>query len=124
MASLDRSAAIVGIDEFPLLVRPGYTSMCIEAECARAALDDAGLSLSDVDGYFGVTAPVESSSAMTMCDYLNIHPRIVDDTNIGGASYQLHLMKAAAYIQAGLMKVGLITYAQVSHSRGIAVGTG
>jgi acetyl-CoA C-acetyltransferase len=124
MASLERATAIVGINEFSLRVAPGYSSMQIEAECARAALDDAGLTLADVDGYFGVTAPVEATPSLAMCDYLNIHPNIVDSTNVGGASFLLHVMKAASYIQAGLMKVGLITYAQCSRSRGVAVGTG
>ncbi len=56
-------------------------------------------------------------NGITMCDYLNIHPRIIEDTNIGGASFLAHLMQATAFINAGLMKVGLITYAQTAFSR-------
>ena len=124
MGSLSRKAAVVGIHEFPLRIAPGYTNMRIEAESAKAALDDAGLKLGDVDAYFGVTAPVESGSGITMCDYLNIHPKIVGDTNIGGATFVYNVLEAAALIAAGYCDVALVTYAQVSASRGVAIGTG
>ena len=118
MGSLARKAAIVGAYEHPLRVAPGYTEMGIEAECAREALEGAGLTLKDVDGFFGVTAPVENMSAATYCDYLNIHPRIVGDTNIGGATFLRFVLEAASFINAGLMNVGLITYSQLLVSRG------
>jgi acetyl-CoA C-acetyltransferase len=124
MGSLTRRAAVVGAYEFPARVIPGYTEPRLEAECAMAALNDAGLTLGDVDGYFGVTAPVESASATTMCDYLNINPKIVGDTNIGGATFVYNVLEAAALINAGLMNVALITYSQLSVSRGWGGGTG
>ncbi len=118
MGSLTRKAAIVGAYEHPLRVAPGYTEMGIEMECAKAALEDAGLNFEDVDGFFGVTAPVENMSAATYCDYLNIHPRIVGDTSIGGATFLRFVLEAASFINAGLMNVGLITYSQLLVSRG------
>jgi len=118
MGSLTKKAAIVGVHEFPLRRVPDYTQMRVEAECAKAALEDAGLSLKDVDGYFGVTAPVDAMNGAVMCDYLNINPKIIDDTNVGGASFLVHLMQAASFISSGLMNVGLITYSQVTTSRG------
>ena len=97
----------------------------MEAECARAALEDAGLTLQDVDGYFGVTAPVRNGSAIAMCDYLNINPKIVGDTNIGGATFVYNVLEAAALIEAGLMNVALITYSQISSgSRGLSWAQG
>ncbi len=121
MGTLTRKAAIVGVNEHPLRVAPGYTEPRMEAECARAALEDAGLTLKDVDGYFGVTAPVENMSAVTMCDYLNINPKIVGDTNIGGSTFVYNVLEAAALIDAGLMNVALITYSQItSSSRGLS----
>jgi len=121
MGSLTRKAAIVGVNEHPLRMAPEHTEPLMEAECARAALADAGLTLKDVDGYFGVTAPVSSGSGITMCDYLNINPSIVGDTNIGGATFVYNVLEAAALIDAGLMNVALITYSQVnSSSRGLS----
>jgi acetyl-CoA C-acetyltransferase len=124
MGALDHKAAIVGVNEYPSRLAPGYTPIRMEAECAKAALDEAGLTIKDVDGYWNVTTPVENGSAYSMCDYLNITPKYVGDTNIGGASFLRHLLEAAAMIDAGQMEVGLITYSQISSSRGIAIGTG
>jgi len=124
MGSLTKKAAIVGVYEFPSRKVPGYTEPRMEAECARAALEDAGLTFADVDAYFGVTAPVESGSGITMCDYLNIHPKIVGDTNIGGATFVYNVLEASALINAGLASVALITYSQLSVSRSTPIGTG
>src|SRR5438552_2787605 len=97
----------------------------MEAECAKHALDEAGLTISDVDGIWGLTAPVpDNGSGITMCDYFDVHPKWVSDTNIGGASYLHHITEATAMIAAGHIDVALITYSQVSSSRGVRIGTG
>jgi acetyl-CoA C-acetyltransferase len=125
MGALSRKSAIVGAYEFPLRLAPGYTPVKMEAECAKHALDEAGLTIADVDGIWGLTAPVpESGSGITMCDYFDVHPKWVSDTNIGGASYLHHITEATAMIAAGHIEVALITYSQVSSSRGVRIGTG
>ena len=48
----ERKAAVAGIYEYPLRVAPGVAAMEIKAESARKALEDAGLSWSDVDGLY------------------------------------------------------------------------
>ncbi len=45
-------AAIAGIYEFPGRRAGGLTKLQIKAECARQALEDAGLSWSDVDAVY------------------------------------------------------------------------
>ena len=64
---------------------PGFTAMDIQALAVREALDDAGLTLSDVDGIFCAnmshTFPVIST-----LEYLGIKPRWIDGTNIGGSA--------------------------------------
>ena len=42
--------AIAGVYEHPTRFAPDKTDSLIMAECARGALEEAGLSLSDVDG--------------------------------------------------------------------------
>src|SRR5690242_20336382 len=117
MGQLTRKAAIVGAYEFPTRLAPGYTPIRMEAECAKAALDEAGLTIKDVDGLWGLTAPVRAAgSAMAMADYFDLHPKWVSDTNIGGASYERHVIEATAMIEAGHIDVALITYSQVSSS--------
>ena len=46
----EHQAAIAGIYEWPKRVDPSVSSMQIKAASIKAALDDAGLSWSDVDG--------------------------------------------------------------------------
>ena len=50
--SQTRNAAIAGIHEYPLRVAPGVSAMQIKAASLKAALDDAGLKWSDVDGLY------------------------------------------------------------------------
>ena len=52
MVSPSRAAAIVGIHEHTARYAPDKSEMQIHAECAIAALEDAGLSKKDVDGLF------------------------------------------------------------------------
>ncbi len=47
--SPDRIAAIVGVAESDLGITPGKTVLQLQAQAAKAALDDAGLSKADVD---------------------------------------------------------------------------
>lgn len=58
---------------------PEHSRLSIHAEAARNALADAGLSLKDVDGIFSAVATPNEIS-----EYLNITPRYVDGTSVGG----------------------------------------
>ena len=74
-------------------------------------LDDAGLSLSDVDGL--MTA---GWSTLDVGEYLGIHPRFTDSTSVGGSSFVIHIAHAIAAIQAGYCEVALITHGQAGRS--------
>ena len=49
------NTAIVGVYEHPSRFSPNKTEFQIMAECAKGALDDAGLDRADVDGLFGAS---------------------------------------------------------------------
>jgi acetyl-CoA acetyltransferase len=74
------------------------------------ALEDAGLSLADVDGV------CYAGNVTGMAEYLGIHPHFVDGTMVGGSSYQLHVEHAAAAIAAGLCDVVVSVYASTPRS--------
>jgi acetyl-CoA acetyltransferase len=59
-----------------------------------------------------------------LAEYLNLKPRWVDGTNIGGSSFVAHVGHAAAAIHAGLCEVVLILYGSTAASNAIAIGTG
>jgi acetyl-CoA C-acetyltransferase len=107
--SLRGKAYVAGVYEHPHRVIPDRTTPQIHAEVAIGALQDAGLSLSDVDGYL-----CDSSvgfGPMSMADYLGINPSYVDSTETGGSSYVVHVGHAAAAIAAGKCRIALITMA-------------
>src|SRR5262249_9174262 len=60
---------------------------------------------------------------MSMVEYMGLRPRHVDSTDIGGASYLLHVGHAAEAIAAGKCKVVLITLAGRPRAEGMATGT-
>jgi acetyl-CoA C-acetyltransferase len=127
-AGLRAAAAITGAYEHPTRFAADKSEWLLQAEAVIGALEDAGLEKKDVDAYFTVaTSPEggylrESPGAM-MADYLNIRPRFVDDTDIGGASFGVHLNRAILGINAGLFRCAVIGYGACTRSQGIRVGT-
>jgi acetyl-CoA C-acetyltransferase len=114
--------AVAGVYEHPTRFAPDKTAYQIHAESARGALEDAGLRLSDVDGL--ATSGVGALGVMTLAEHLNLNPRWMDSTSIGGSSFVAHVGHAAAAIQAGLCEVCLVTYGSTASSERFAVGTG
>jgi acetyl-CoA C-acetyltransferase len=117
-----RHAVIAGAYEHPTRWAPDKTAFQIHAESARGALADAGLSLADVDAY--CTSGVGPIGVIAMTEHLNLQPRYVDSTSIGGSSFVAHVNHAAAAIAAGLCEVALVTYGSTAASERFAVGTG
>jgi acetyl-CoA C-acetyltransferase len=106
--SLKRQACIAGAFEHPTRKAPDKTVAQLHAECARGALEDAGLSLKDVDGYF-CAGDAPGMGANSMADYLGLKVRHIDTSETGGSAYLLHVSHAAQAIAAGKCNVALIT---------------
>lgn len=115
--SIRGKTAVVGIHEYESRFDPAATELSIQAESARRALEDAGLEIGDVDGLF-------AHPGWNLAEYLNIFPRVIDTTQVGGGSYEVFIAHAAAMIAAGQCEVALVTYGSKARSRGTAIGTG
>jgi len=113
--SAERVAAIAGVAESDLGDVAPKTAMQLQAEAAREALAEAGLTFADVDGVFSAGGDTYAAS-MAVGDYLGIRPRYTDSTNIGGSSFVLHAGHARRAIQDGLCEVALITYGSTQRS--------
>jgi acetyl-CoA C-acetyltransferase len=100
---------IAGAYEHPQRTIPDTTVPRLHAEVALAALADAGLGLSDVDGFCSVALP--GIGGVAMADYLGIRPTFIDTTEAGGASTVCHIGHAAEAIAAGRCNVVLVTMA-------------
>ncbi len=122
--SLRGKAAIVGAWEHPTRFAPNKTMFQIMAESARGALDDAGLTIKDVDGLCTTGVGMGWMGLLGFCDYLNLTPSYVDSTAIGGSSFVAHTAHAAAAIAAGLCETVLIVYGSTAASQRFAIGTG
>jgi acetyl-CoA acetyltransferase len=106
------SVAIVGAAETTELgVIPGASQLQLHADAALNTLNDAGLTVADIDG---VATAGESPTAVA--HYLGITPQWVDGTSVGGCSFMIHVRHAAAAIQQGLCETVLITHGESGRS--------
>jgi acetyl-CoA acetyltransferase len=77
-----------------------------------------------VDGLFAASMSMGIMGTVSLSEYLNLRPRYLDGTNIGGSSFVAHVSHAAAAIHAGLCEVALILYGSTAASNAMAIGTG
>src|SRR5260221_9743251 len=120
--SIKGKAYIAGIYEHPTRLAKDISLAQIHAQVAKGALEDAGLTKDDVDGYF-CAGDAPGLGPMSMVEYMGLKPRHVDSTDTGGSSYILHVGHAAEAIAAGKCKVALITLAGRPRADGMATGT-
>lgn len=113
--SIRGAAAIVGAAEVDTWVSEHRSPVGLMAEASHRALEDAGLTLADVDGLFSASS-YYAFPTMNLAEELGMHPRYMDSSNIGGASFVSHVGHAAAAIEAGLCEVALIAYGSTQRS--------
>lgn len=112
MADLSKSVAIVGVAESDEIGRVAdKSSLQHHAEAAYNALEDAGLSVKDVDGVLSA-----GFSTLTIAEYMGINPSYTDSTSVGGSSFIIHIAHAMAAINAGYCEVALVTHGEAGRS--------
>jgi acetyl-CoA C-acetyltransferase len=110
-------AYLVGAYEHPTRLAPDKSVAQLHAECARGAILDAGLSKSDIDGYF-CAGDAPGLGPLSMVEYLGLRVRHMDSTETGGSSYLVHVAHAAQAIATGKCNVALVTLAGRPRSEG------
>lgn len=116
--ALRGATAVVGVGEAELgEARPGLTHIDVAALASKAALDDAGLTTSDVDAVFSASA-YDAMMPMSLCEYMGIDAVFTDGTNMGGSSFVAHLLHAAAAVGSGRCEVALVAYGSTQRSDG------
>ena len=123
MVDLRRAAAIVGVHEHPTRYAPDKSETLIIGESVIKAVEDAGLRKQDVDALFCAYS-TPNFTGLDLADYLNLNPKYLDTTNVGGGSFEFHLSHAITGIAAGRFNVAVIAYASTPRSGGVSVGTG
>jgi acetyl-CoA acetyltransferase len=114
MNGLSGKTAIVGVAESDLGYTPYKTFLQLIAQATERALDDAGLTKKDVDGFF--SAGWLTMESLMVAEYLGISPAYSDSTMPGGSAFEFLLEHAAAAISTGLCETALICYAETSLS--------
>jgi acetyl-CoA acetyltransferase len=85
----------------------------LEVSMIRAALEDAGLTIDDVDG---VCSADPGMGSLGLAEHLGVHPTWVDSTMTGGSSFEYHVEHAAAAIALGQASCIVSVYASTPHS--------
>ena len=100
--------AIAGAAESDLGRTTGKSPLILQAEAARDAVKDAGITFSKIDAVF---AHVEDRFApLQVAEYLGIRPRYVGSTNVGGMSNMCQVVHAMLAMESGLCTTALVTY--------------
>ena len=121
-----RKPCIVGVADAKLDERGCATKdssvLSIQKDCAKEALDHAGLNFSDIDGLavaglWGMPGPgIMQPNLLT--EYLGIsYPKWLDGTNTGGSAFIFHLHHAYYAIKNNLCNNVLILYGSTQKSR-------
>ena len=105
-------AAIVGVAESDL-GETGLTVLELHEQAVSRALDDAGLSLDDVDGL--ATNGVGRFPTTHLAEHLGIRPRWTDSTFAGGSIGVDYVARAAEVVRAGLATCVVVSW--VSNQR-------
>jgi acetyl-CoA acetyltransferase len=109
LSSLRGQTAIAGVATFGCGEAKGFSEMEVLARSAHAAVADAGLKMSDIDGL--CTASVGSTMwPMPVVEYLGLNPTFVDGTMVGGSSFIAHLLPAMHALQSGQSNAVLVCY--------------
>ena len=112
------SVAIVGAAESDIGAVAAFMSpLDLMAQGVHRALEDAGLTLQDVDGIFCATTQARTS-AMSLVEYLGLPDAYTDSTIVGGSSFEIHVAHAHAALEAGLCKIAVIAYGSTQRTVG------
>jgi len=121
------AVAVVGIGLTPFGELPGRTHLEIMGEAIHNALADAGIDKNKVDGMFGSNF-ADMLGGLLYPEYFGLkNIKVIDNTNIGGSSFNNAMQEAAAALHLGLCDVALIAYgsnARTNTRRGGGPGFG
>jgi acetyl-CoA acetyltransferase len=99
--------AIVGIGDTPYVRGSGMSTRAMAVRAVRAALDDAGLSPKDVDGFLSFNW-FDSNSSPTIAGDLGIHLKFHMDAFGGGSSLEALIGLAMGAIEVGMCRTVVI----------------
>jgi acetyl-CoA acetyltransferase len=108
--TLRNKVIIAGVGESDIGKVPTMTGLGLNAQAAKRALDDAGMTLRDIDGVLTAYTMTEPYFMLgtVVAEYLGLRPRYCASIAAGGASPAVMLKHAAEAIAAGSCETVLI----------------
>jgi acetyl-CoA acetyltransferase len=85
----------------------------LQVAMIREALEDAGLTIGDVDA---ICSADPGMGSLGLAEHLGVRPTWVDSTMTGGSSFEHHVEHAASAIAHGQAEVVVSVYASTPHS--------
>ncbi len=114
MTNPSMAAAIVGAAESDeigfALSEKGTTNTQLHIEAISNVCEQTGISPDEIEGVFS------AGFTPQIAEYLNIRPKYLDHTGIGGSSFELHVHHALAAIAAGVIDVALVSHGESGRS--------
>ena len=113
MKELSNRVAIVGVDESDEIGSlPNVSQLSLHLQSIHNAIVDAGLKISDIDGIF----TAGQHSPVLLGESLNITPRYVDSTTVGGCSFIIMVGHALVALHHGLCDVAVVSHGESGRS--------
>ena len=117
--SLLAEPVITGVAEAGIAYRTNAAAIDLAAEAAALALDDAGLSLAEVDGLAvskGADLLPADRPVVELAEHLGLALSWSDSALAGGASALIQISHAAEAIKSGRCGIALVVYASTQAS--------
>lgn len=108
--TLRNKVAIVGVGESDIGKVPGMSGLGLNAQACKRALEDAGLTVSDVDGLLTAYSFTEPYTMLgsSLCEYMGLQPTLCASMVAGGASPGVMFRHAAQSVAMGQAETVLI----------------
>ncbi|MEX0729623.1 MAG: thiolase [Aquisalimonadaceae bacterium] len=117
--ALRGSVAVAGVGTAGCGEAPGHTDIELLAEAAASAVEDAGLTMADIDGL--CTANLNSAMwPLNVAEYLGLRPSFVEGTNIGGSAFVAHLLPAMLALHSGACNAVLVCYGSAQRTAAVS----
>lgn len=118
--SISKAAAIVGVAESNQIgyLEEPVSSLQLHIEAISNVCHYTGIPISDIEGVFATSWSPE------LAEHLGIHPKYIDNTSIGGCSFEVHVHHALCAIHAGVIDIALVSHGQNGWSQRRVPGEG
>lgn len=109
LRELRGKVAIAGVGQSGLGRADNFTELEILAQAALQAVNDAGMTLRDIDG-ITTCSSLSTMWALPVVEYLGLRPTFIESSMLGGSSFVAHILPAIHALVSGQCNAVLVCY--------------